>query len=85
MLKKTGNRQIKGECQLTDLAEGVDFITHKFDKYEKDRLEKNTIIATIESELKSASKKVEDFEKKVDTQEQYSRRNYVLIHGLKEE
>ena len=29
--------------------------------------------------------KVEDLEKKMDRQEQYSRRNFILIHGLKEE
>ena len=29
--------------------------------------------------------KVEDYEKKMDRQEQYSRRNCILIHGLKEE
>ena len=28
--------------------------------------------------------KVEDLEKKVDRKEQYSRRNCILIHGLKE-
>ena len=27
---------------------------------------------------------VEDFEKKMEMQEQYSRRNFILIHGLKE-
>ena len=38
ILKKTEDRQIKGKCQLTDLAKGVDFITQKFEKdmYEKD-------------------------------------------------
>ena len=36
MLKKTEDCQIKGEYQLTDLAKGVDFITEKFDEYEKD-------------------------------------------------
>ena len=36
MLEKAEARQIKGECQLTDLTKGVDFITHKFDEYEKD-------------------------------------------------
>ena len=35
MLEKTKDRQIKGECQLTDLEKGVDFITQKFDEYEK--------------------------------------------------
>ena len=84
MLKQTEGCQIKGECQLTDLAKGVDFITQKFNKYEKDRREKNAITVTVQSELKSASMKVEDLEKKMDSQEQYSRRNCILIHGLKE-
>ena len=85
MLEKTEDRQIKGECQLTDLAKCVEFITHKFDEYEKDGREKDAIIATLQSGLKSASMKVEDLEKRMDGQEQYSRRNCILIHGLKEE
>ena len=36
MLEKTEDCQIQGECQLTDLAKGVDFKTQKFDEYEKD-------------------------------------------------
>ena len=60
MLEKTEDCQIKGECQLTDLAKGVDFITQKFDDYEKDRREKDAIIATLQSELKSASMRFED-------------------------
>ena len=36
MLEETEDCHIKGECQLTDLAKGVDFITQKFDEYEKD-------------------------------------------------
>ena len=66
MLEKTEDRQIKGECQLTDLAKGVDFITQKFDEYEKDRREKDAVTATLQSELNSAGMKVEDLEKKVD-------------------
>ena len=42
----------------------VDFITQKFDEYEKDQREKDAIIATLQNELKSASMKVEDPEKK---------------------
>ena len=85
MLEKTKDRHIKGECQLTDLAKGIEFITQKFDEYEKDRREKDALIATLQNELKSASMKVEDLEKKMERQEQYSRRNCILIHGLKEE
>ena len=55
MLKKTEDSQIKGECQLTDLAKGVDFINQKFDEYEKDRREKEAIIETLQNELKSAT------------------------------
>ena len=85
MLEKTEDCKIKGDCQLTDLAKGVDFITQKLDEYEKDRREKDAIIATLQSELKSASRKVKDLEKKMDRQEQYSRRNCIFIDGLKEE
>ena len=85
MLEKTEDRQIKGECQLTDLAKGVEFITQKFDEYEKDGREKDAIIATLQNELKSATMKVQDLEKKMERQEQYCRRNCILIHRLKEE
>ena len=64
MVEKKEDRQIKGECQLTDLTKGVDFITQKFDEYEKDQREKNATIATLQNELKNASMKVEDLEKK---------------------
>ena len=67
------------------MAKGVDFITQKFDEYEKDWREKDAKIATLQSELKSASMKVEDLEKKMKRQKQYPRRNCILIHGLKEE
>ena len=39
---------------------------------------------TIQNELKSAIMKVQDLEKKMESQEQYSRRNCILIQGLKE-
>ena len=64
MLEKTEDRQIKGECQLTDLAKGIEFITQKFDDYEKDRREKDEIIATLQNELKSARMNLEDLGKK---------------------
>ena len=57
-------RQIKGECQLTDLTKGVDFTSQKFDEFEKEWREKDAIIATLQSKLKSASMKVEDLERK---------------------
>ena len=85
MVERTEDCQIKGECELTDLAKSVEFITQKFDEYETDRREKDAIIATLQNELMSASMKVKDLETKMERQEQYSRRNCILIHGLKEE
>ena len=43
------------------------------------------MIATLENELKSTSMKVGDLDKRKERQEQYLRRNCILIHGLKEE
>ena len=67
------------------MAKGIKYITQKFDKYEKNGCEKDAIIATLQNELKSATMKVQDLEKKKERQEQYYRRNFILIHGLKEE
>ena len=64
MLEKTKDCQIKGECQLIDLEKGVNFITQKFDEYEKDRCEKGAIVTTLQNELRIASMKVESLEKK---------------------
>ena len=64
MLEKTEDHQIKGQCQPTDLAKGAEFITQKFDEYEKDQREKDTIVVTLQNALKSDSMKVEDLEKK---------------------
>ena len=47
MLEKTEDLQIKGECQLTDLAKGVEIITQKCDEYEKDRREKDAIVVKL--------------------------------------
>ena len=46
------------------MAKGVEFITQKFDEYEKGRCEKDAIIVTLQNEWKKASMKVEDLEKK---------------------
>ena len=63
---------------------GADFITRKFDDYETDQRKKVAIIATLQRDLKSVSMKVENLEKKMNRQEQYSWQNCILIHGSKE-
>ena len=43
--------QIKGEKQLLDLKDAVDFISNKFDEFENDRLEKEKIIKDLKEEV----------------------------------
>ena len=76
--------QIKGERQLLDLKEAVDFISNKFDDFERDRLEKEKVIKYLKEEVTYLRGKVDDITVETDRQEQYSRRNCLLIRGLHE-
>ena len=61
----------------------MDFITNKFQEYERERQEKVKIIGTMKSEMINMNNKIEKLEKIVDRKEQYSRRN-CLVHGIAE-
>ena len=76
--------QIKGDKQLIDLTSSVEFLTSKFDELEKERKEKDELINSLQIEVSSLKVEVKNLEKKADDQEQYSRRNCLLIHGLTE-
>ena len=76
--------QFKGELRLKDLNETVNFISTKFDKYEKERKEREQLIENLEENVSVMNKKVENLEKEIDKHEQYSRRNFLLIHGIAE-
>ena len=75
---------IKGERQLLDLKDAVDFISNKFDDFERDRLEKEKIIKDLKEEVTYLRGKVDDITEEMDRQEQFSRRNCLLIHSLPE-
>ena len=75
---------IKCEKQLVDLAESVKFITSKFDELEKDRKEKEKIINNLKGEVSYLSEKLGKLEESIDAQQQYSRRNCLLLHGIEE-
>ena len=45
------DRQTKGELQLKDLNEAVNFISTKFDEYEKERKERKQIIKNLEENV----------------------------------
>ena len=76
--------QIKGDKQLIDLTSSVEFLTSKFDELERERKEKDELINSLQIEVSSLKVEVKNLEKKADDQEQYSRRNCLLIHGLTE-
>ena len=81
----TQDHQIKGEKQLIDLTESIKFLSDKFKEYEEDRAKKDKITEDLKSEMDGLSTKIEKLEKLQDQQEQYSRRNCLLVHGIAEE
>ena len=62
----------------------MDFTTNKFDEYERERQEKDKIIDSMKSDMVNMNEKIEKLERIVDRQEQYSRRNCLLLHGITE-
>ena len=77
----SNNNQIKGEKQLADLSESIKFMSDKFDEFEKERQEQKKVIEELRGEVSSLNEKLNGFTEQVDRQEQYSRRNCLLIHG----
>ena len=63
----------------------INLLSDKFKEYEEDRAKKDKIIQDLKSEVDSLSTKVEKLEKLEDQNEQYSRRNCLLVHGIAEE
>ena len=84
--EETTESQIKGEKQLSDLTETVIgyLISYKFDEYEKDRKAKDELIIKLQTQVTELTDKVSNLSVQVDKQEQYSRRNCLLIHDVEE-
>ena len=59
-------------------------MTSKFDELEKDRKEKEKIINNLKGEVSYLSEKLGKLEESIDAQQQYSRRNCLLLHGIEE-
>ena len=47
MAQSNNKKHNKGKKQLLDLTESINFMTKKFDDYEKDRAEKETLIIDL--------------------------------------
>ena len=62
----------------------VDFVSNKFDDFERDRLEKEKIIKDLKEEVTYVRGKVDNIKAEMGKQGQYSRRNCLLIHVIPE-
>lgn len=81
----TKNSQIKGEQHLNKVTESIDFIEKQFESFKKQLEEKDKKIAVLENNVTVLLKTVDDLYHQIDRQEQYSRRNCLLIHNVTEE
>ena len=59
-------------------------VSARFDEYEVNRKKKGKMINNLEKEILGLTEKIDKLSSLADRQEQYSRRNFVLIHGVKE-
>ena len=81
----TNDAQIKGTQQLKEVNDATKFINEKFEEFEADRREKEREIAELKSIINSLNVRIDKADRVLDLQEQYSRRNCLLIHGIDEE
>ena len=70
---------------MQELKEAVEFITKKLDQYEAERKEKEKIINDLQGKSSEISNELEVLKNSLDRQQQYSRRNCVLFHGISEQ
>ena len=83
--EETKNSQIvKGEQHLLELNEAVTLISEKFDKYEREKVEREKIMKKCTKKIKDMPATIQSFKVSLDRLEQYSGKNCLLIHGLPE-
>ena len=67
------------------MNDAIKFINEKFEEFEADRREKEREIPELKSIINSLNVRIDKADRVLDRQEQYSRRNCLLIHGIDEE
>ena len=82
LAKKCSESQIKGELALQDVNNEISFIGENFDAYEKERTEKK--IEELNGAISKMNERIDELGNTIDRQEQYSRQNCILIHGIAE-
>ena len=77
-------KEMKILRDIAQTAQTVNF-NEKFQEYEQDRREKEREIKELKENISTLSKRLDDLDSVIDRQEQYSRRNCLLLHGIEEE
>ena len=76
--------QIKGTEQLNEMNSVITFINEKFVEFERKIKSNNKEIKSLRKENSYLTKRLDEIDAALDRQEQYSRRNCLLIHGADE-
>ena len=71
--------------QLKEANGAIKFINEKLEEFEVDRREKEREIAALKSTFNSLNVRLEKADRGLDRQQQHSRRNCLLIHGIDNE
>ena len=77
----TNDPQIKDTQQLKEVNDAIKFINEKFEEFELDGSEKELEIAELKNTINRLNVRPHKVDRALDRQEQYSRRNCLLIHG----
>ena len=80
----TNDGQIKATQQLKEVNDVAKFFKEKFEEFEADRGEKERGITELKITINSLNVRVDKADRALDRQEQNSRRNCLLIHGIDE-
>ena len=82
--KNTKESQIEDELELVSMNETINFISEKFDEFEKDRRKKDKILKKLSKKTSEIFQMIEKIENLADRKEQNSRRNCFLVDGIAE-
>ena len=83
-MSKSLVKQSKLKAVKSELNKAFTLISKTSDKYEREKVERNKIMKEMQKEIREMSATIQSFKVSLDRQEQYSRRNCLLIHGLSE-
>ena len=80
----TRDEQIKGTGELKELNKSITHFNERIEAYEKEKIEREKQIEDLKEEVHDLKEKLIQVDTTLDRHEQYSRRNCLLLHGIKE-